>query len=471
MTAMTGLFERLRTGPGDGSDTAAIELDRRSVLPATLAALGEAAVIFLPLKALAVDAVAATGGPLLVYPVFVLLFAGSVAVATGLRRYPGVPSVAAAIAVVLGITQGLVWGSRSLFAMTAAVVLGLLLALRVVMLALRDWRDPIRMAFGAGVAALLVEVLIGTGGTTGWRPQLPLLITQFFLGALASRAASVRLAIPRPQPAEAAGKGAALDPAEPRRWLATTVVLVAGLGVLLGTAFVMGRQGGVLQLAGEAVFRAVAWIVGLGAFALAKLLLRPLNWVVTSLHLSLAPLSRVAENLEGFRARGPRPGQLAHASALNRFLGLLFFVLMGVLLVRALRRRRELAERYRPSDLHDPEAVATPFAMARALRRRARARSELPADTVRRWYAQALLALHRLGLPKPPAETPDEYLRGVRATLPGCAAEFTVLTRAYEDVRYGNRTLDEREIERLEPHRLLLMQTLRRAEPARKEEG
>jgi hypothetical protein len=200
------------------------------------------------------------------------------------------------------------------------------------------------------------------------------------------------------------------------------------------------------------------------ALALAKLLLRPLNWMITSLHLSLEPLSRAAENLEGFRQTAEQRGRLGQGSALNRVLGLLFFVAFGVLLLRALRRRRELVERYRPSDVQEPEASATPFAMLRARRQRRRFGPELPADTVRRWYAQALLALQRRGLPKPPSETPAEYLRAVIRSLPACAGEFTILTRAYEDVRYGNRPLDERAVQRLEPHRVLLMETIRRRE-------
>jgi hypothetical protein len=231
--------------------------------------------------------------------------------------------------------------------------------------------------------------------------------------------------------------------------------------VVLVVAGLFGRRGGALQWVGQGLFRLGAELIGLMAYALAKVLLRPLNWVVTTLHLDLDPLSRLAQNLEGFR-RNAAHSQLGHASALNRFLGLLFFVLIGVLVLRALRRQRELVERFRPSDMQEPEAAATPFALLRARRKRRRFGPELPTDTVRRWYAQALLALQRKGLPKPPAETPGEYLRTVIDSLPRCAAEFTVLTRAYEDVRYGDRPLDERAIQRLEPHRVLLMETISR---------
>jgi hypothetical protein len=440
------------------SDPGAIALDRQSVLPAALAAAGEAAVLFLPLKALAVDGVGGAGGPMPTYPAFVLLFTASVALSTWLRRFGTMPSVVAGAAIVLGVLQSIVWGSGTLFSAVVGVVLALLLGLRVVALAIRDWRDPIRASFGAGVAALLIEIVIGSGETVGWRPLLVPIVAQFFLGSLASRAASVRLST-RPAREEA-------DDREPRRWLRTTLILVAGLAVVLVAAGLLGRRGGALQWVGQGVFRLGAELIGLLAFALAKLLLRPLNWVVTSLHLNLEPLGRAAQNLEGFRQTAEHRGRLGHGSALNRVLGLLFFIVFGVFVLRALRRQREMVERFRPSDVHETEVDAIPYQMLRARRQRRRFGPELPADTVRRWYAQALLALQRRGLPKPPSETPAEYLRAVIQSLPACTAEFTVLTRAYEDVRYGNRPLDERAIQRLEPHRVLLMETLSRTPKA-----
>jgi Domain of unknown function (DUF4129) len=442
-----------RTLVGEEADPAAAALDRRSVLPAALAALGEAAVLFLPFKAMAIDGFDATGGPMMVYPAFVALFVGSVGVSTALRRFRSLPSVVAGAAIVLGVLQGLVWGSGGTFSAVAGVVLALLLGFRVVALAIRDWRDPIRGSFAAGAAVLLLEVVIGSSETVGWRPLLTPIIAQFFLGSLASRAASVRLSS-RPAREET-------DAREPRRWLRTTVIIVTALAAVLVLAVILGRRGGALQWVGQGVFRLGAELIGLMAFAMAKVLLRPLNWVVTTLHLNLEALSRAAENLEGFRQTS-RQGHLGHASALNRVLGLLFFVVVGVFLVRALRRRRELIERFRPSDTSDPEASATPYAMLRPRRRLRRFGPDLPTDTVRRWYAQALLALQRRGMPKPPGETPGEYLRAVIESLPACAAEFTVLTRAYEDVRYGNRPFDERAIARLEPHRVLLMETISR---------
>ena len=84
-------------------------------------------------------------------------------------------------------------------------------------------------------------------------------------------------------------------------------------------------------------------------------------------------------------------------------------------------------------------------------------------DTVRRWYAEALLALERLGLPKPASRTPGEYLPDVARAFPESARGFTALTRAYEQVRYGALVLDRDAVWRLEIDRDAAMQALGKA--------
>jgi Domain of unknown function (DUF4129) len=71
--------------------------------------------------------------------------------------------------------------------------------------------------------------------------------------------------------------------------------------------------------------------------------------------------------------------------------------------------------------------------------------------------------LERLGLPKPPARTPGEYLPQVTAAFPESGRGFTALTRAYEQVRYGAITLDRDAVGRLEVERDGAMQALGRA--------
>jgi hypothetical protein len=109
------------------------------------------------------------------------------------------------------------------------------------------------------------------------------------------------------------------------------------------------------------------------------------------------------------------------------------------------------------------EATPTSILSPTRRRKRTRPRRELPADTVRRWYAEALLALEGLGLAKGPSRTPGEFLRDVTGAFPECAAGFTALTRAYEDVRYGSMRFDANRLESLEANRQLAMTALSRA--------
>jgi hypothetical protein len=89
-------------------------------------------------------------------------------------------------------------------------------------------------------------------------------------------------------------------------------------------------------------------------------------------------------------------------------------------------------------------------------------RRELPADAVRRWYAETLLALRRLGIIREPWQTPTEFAPVVAEAVPGCAAEFELLTRAYEDVRYGSLRLDRPALRDLESSQKRIAATLRR---------
>jgi hypothetical protein len=69
-------------------------------------------------------------------------------------------------------------------------VVALLVALRLVALALRDWRMPI-FASSAGAAILGFGGPRGGGPIPGWRPALVLVVPLFFAAGLASRASTV----------------------------------------------------------------------------------------------------------------------------------------------------------------------------------------------------------------------------------------------------------------------------------------
>jgi hypothetical protein len=88
-------------------------------------------------------------------------------------------------------------------------------------------------------------------------------------------------------------------------------------------------------------------------------------------------------------------------------------------------------------------------------------RHALPEDQVRRWYAEALLALERGHLRKDPSSTPAEFARQVGRERPDLREDLEPLTRAYEDVRYGSLTLGGVTMRELRAHHRALIATLR----------
>jgi hypothetical protein len=93
-------------------------------------------------------------------------------------------------------------------------------------------------------------------------------------------------------------------------------------------------------------------------------------------------------------------------------------------------------------------------------------RRELPEVLVRRWYAEVLLLLERRGLAKPAHLTPAEFVPVVARAFPSVRPSFEDLTRAYEDVRYGEREITRDRLARLKDRRPILMETLRASERA-----
>jgi hypothetical protein len=427
--------------------------DRRPVAAASLAALAESGLLFLPIRLLVVDEGGATEGPLATYPAFVALFTVSVAVATSFRHSTAMPSVAAVAAIAVGLGQSTVWGGGELAGSAFMVILALLAALRAVVLAHRDWRDPVAESFALGAMVLLVEVLLGAaGGDTGWEPYLPAVVVVFFVASLGSRAASVWVSGRR-----------ALDRGAGRR-LRTAVLVIGGLGAALFLAALLGSPHGLLPRGGSLVIFLMGRMVYGIAFVLAWFLAAPIAWVVDRLGIDLNPVARAARALQGLVDRGPtQPGQ--GYPPLLRLLGFALLAAIGFLLFRAIRRYRELAGvgRSREGPAEPEPRLNAVHPRRRGGSRPGRLRRELPDDTVRRWYAEALLALEGLGLPKSPSRTPSEYLGAVTAAFPECAGAFTALTRAYEDVRYGSAVIARSALDRLGAHRRMAMDALGRA--------
>jgi hypothetical protein len=320
----------------------------------------------------------------------------------------------------------------------------------VATLAVRDWREPIGTSFAAWAAILVAELLFLGRGDPSWR-LMPTITVLFFAGSLASRAATVWLVTQAERPPAGASK------ARPYR---SAVAVLAALGLVLSLTFALGIRGGPLQLSGAFVYRLVAEVLAFAAGLIAAVLFPVLSWFFGLINISF-DAQRAREAVRSIR---PPPGAGTGGGAAARVIGLVLFAGAFLLLISMIWRRWKLLlpeEEQTTQAEPEPERMFIPKRLRK--RRGPRLRRELPADTVRRWYAEALLALERLGLPKPPSRTPGEYLPLVNTAFPESARGFTALTRAYEQVRYGSIALGEEAVWRLEIERDGAMEALGRA--------
>jgi hypothetical protein len=295
------------------------------------------------------------------------------------------------------------------------------------------------------------------------RTLLEIAVPQFFLTSLASRAASLRLSTWRVKVAGADSTDMDRSGHDAHTRTGIGLLAMAVFGLLMAVAVVLGGRHGVLLLLGKLILAAVVPILAYVLAPVAKFLLGALVWIFGLLHIDLSPLRSLAGTIENFRSRPPDATN-AGGGPVGRILAFLVLLTLGYMLVRTIRLRWKRFER--KGQLDEEVPVATPMSIFAPRRRRKgpRTRQELPADIVRRWYAEALLALERLGLPKSPSRTPGEYLREVTSAFPECAPGFTALTRAYEDVRYGSRTFIGDRLGKLEANRQLAMGALSRAD-------
>jgi hypothetical protein len=198
---------------------------------------------------------------------------------------------------------------------------------------------------------------------------------------------------------------------------------------------------------------------GLGwAFAQAA---RPILWLVDQL--GIDP-ERVREFLDQLRQNvfGDGNGQIApgEPAIWQRALAVVLFLAIAYGIFWLIRR-------WRPKLSVEPRARRRADVRTESLREdavegpRTRLRRELPADAVRRWYAEALLVLRDRDVRKEPALTPAEFVPQVAAACPAGVEDFRALTRAYEDVRYGNLRLGSDAIRALEHAQRRLLAALR----------
>lgn len=418
----------------------------RELRAAALAALAESGLIALPAHMIATESGGTDVSVLAFTPIFVATFVGGVVLACRFRGWKDLWFVAGGVSVAGGLVLGHADLNRSVF----TVALALLVSLRVLTLGLRDWRSPIHAEFGWGAAALGFEVILSAGPQPDWKPALVVVVPMFFIASLASRATTVWTPNAADELAEEVRAG----------WLRRALLVTGGLVIAMATAVGLGVRGGLFDQVG-------AWLAPFGN-RLAELLTwtlsqlaRPVFWLVDLLHID--PRG-VRAFLESLRIRASRAAHQSQApgpfSLIQRILGLAAFGGMVYVLFRVIRRFRpdlsaEPAVAGGPAIVSVSELADAPSAAPRLFRR------ELPADAVRRWYAEILIELERRHLPKDPARTPAEYAPEVALAYPACGEPFRALTSAYEDVRYGNLAFDRAELKRLEAHHRAVMSGLR----------
>ena len=420
--------------------------ETRELRACGLAALAEAGVLVLPLWLVLTETRGLHIGVMALAVPFVAVYVGGALLACRFRASRNVALVAATLAVLAGLWLGHGGMNRTVF----AVLICLLVAFRLVTLALRDWRLPIHAEVGWFAVALGLEVLVAAGATREWHAPLLLIVPLFFVAAFASRASTVWTF----------GAAGELDERVRRAWIRRALLATTALVGAMIAAVVLSIEGGVFDRIGrwltpvaDAVASAFAWVLSQAA--------RPVFWLVD--RLGIDP-NAVRDWLNGLRngavGRTLNEQHAAGESFVQRMLGLLVFAAIGYAVYRAIRR-------FRPPTGAEPEprAVGTQSESSlevAELPPRPRFRREPPADTVRRWYAEALWALRRRDVVREPWQTPAEFAPVVAEAVPACAEEFGELTRAYEDVRYGSLRFDDASLGRLRTGQERIMGTLAR---------
>ena len=409
--------------------------EARELRACALAALAEAGVLVLPVWLVLTESRGVEIGVIALAVPFVAAYVGGALLACRFRASRNVAFGAAMLAVLGGIWLGHGDLNRTVF----SVVVCLLVSLRLVTLALRDWRVPIHAEVGWFALALGLEVLLAAGATDEWRGPLLLFVPLFFVAALASRASTVWTS----------GGAGELDERVRAAWIRRALVATAALVGAMATAVILSVEGGVFDRIGVWLTPAANAVASFFAWALSQAA-RPIFFLVDLLGIDPERVREFFESLrKGAAGRVVDQRHAGPPEIWQRILGFLAFAAIGYAVFRAIRH-------FRPPAGAEPEsrvpgtqteaALETPVAAPS----RSRLRRELPGDAVRRWYAETLLALRRVDVVREPWQTPAEFAPVVADAVPSCADAFADLTHAYEDVRYGSLRIDGAEIRRLE---------------------
>lgn len=399
-----------------------------------LAALAESGVLALPVWLLLTETRGLEIGVVALAVPFMTIYVGAVLLACRFRASRHLPLAAIVVAVLAGAWLGRGDLNRSVF----AVVVFLLVALRAITLALRDWRLPIHAEFGWFALALGVEVMVSAGANPEWRGPLVVIVPLFFAAALASRAATVWTT----------SGSSELDERVRASWIRRAGLATGLLVAAMAAAVAFSVRGGVFDRVGAWIAPAANAFASLLAWTLSQIV-RPIFWLVDQL--GIDP-DRVREFFEDLRESAARAAQEAGSSegptVWQRILGFVAFAAIGYAVFRVIRRFKPKGGGAEPE--RAVPASATVSALEEPQPVVSRLRRELPADRVRRWYAETLEILRNREVVKETWQTPAEFVPRVATAFPACAAPFAELTRAYEDVRYGGFRLAGDRLGRLE---------------------
>lgn len=415
-----------------------------------LAAVAEAGVVCLPASLVLAESGALDVGVGVAIAPFLAAFVGGTLLAC---RFRATANLAAA-AGVLSILLGLALGRGAIGASGLAIIVVLLVELRVLTLALRDWRAPIDAEIGWGAAALGVEAVLAAAVVPEWRPLLAAFVPVFFAAALASRGTTVWTS----------GRAGDVDAGAQASWVRRSMLASGTLGLGMTLTVVLSIRGGLLDLLGRVIrpFAVVAMSVLVWLVAQAA---RPILWFIERMGIDPEAVREILDRLRASAANNarrarelPPPG----TSGWGRFLGLIVLVAVGYALYRVVRRRAHPEPDVHHSEIRPGGVASDPLPLEPAPQPRSRFRRELPADAIRRSYAQVLIALHERRISKEPALTPGEFVLEVEAAFPESADDFRALTRAYEDVRYGGRRIGRADARTVEVSRRRLLALLQR---------
>jgi len=129
-------------------------------------------------------------------------------------------------------------------------------------------------------------------------------------------------------------------------------------------------------------------------------------------------------------------------------------VVLGIIIAIVLLVRKRQIE---AGILVEDDSSQLPSIWPRWLRPQRRRQSSLSqperlfaAVRIRRMYAELMIIAAKLGNPRPPAQTPLEFLPALVKTFPEDSAGLSDLTSAYIKVRYGSLPESQEEMDRLE---------------------